>query len=95
MRAVLVLDEVDMSRHSGVMAEFRRRYLKTEILDRSLSAIITQTFEVRNASDYDDFYIVARDDVDIQIANANDFILAIAGYLAAKGVPIPPSQSGM
>ena len=71
MRAVLILDEVDMSKHSGVMAEFRRRYLKTETLDRSLSAIITQTFEVRNASDYDDFYIVARDDVDIQIANAN------------------------
>ncbi|MBR3273062.1 MAG: HEPN domain-containing protein [Clostridia bacterium] len=55
MRAVLALDEVDMSKHSGIMAEFRRRYLKTEILDRKLSATITQAFEVRNASDYDDF----------------------------------------
>lgn len=26
MRAVLALEEVDMSKHSGVMAEFRKRY---------------------------------------------------------------------
>ena len=41
MRAALALDEVDMSKHSGIMAEFRKRYLKTEILDRKLSATIT------------------------------------------------------
>ena len=89
MRAVLALNEVDMSKHSGIMAEFRRRYLKTEILDRKLSATITQAFEVRNASDYDDFYIVAREDVDLQIDKAAQFIIAIGEYLAAQGVRIP------
>jgi len=89
MRAVLALDEVDMSKHSGIMAEFRRRYLKTEILDRKLSATITQAFEVRNASDYDDFYIVAREDVDLQIDKAAQFIIAIGEYLATQGVRIP------
>ena len=29
IRAVLALEEVDMSKHGGVMAEFRKRYLKT------------------------------------------------------------------
>lgn len=89
MRAVLALDEVDMSKHSGIMAEFRRRYLKTEILDRKLSATITQAFEVRNASDYDDFYIVSREDVDLQIEKAAQFIIAIGEYLAVQGVRIP------
>ena len=89
MRAVLALDEVDMSKHSGIMAEFRRRYLKTEILDRKLSATISQAFEVRNASDYDDFYIVSREDVDLQIDKAIQFILAIGEYLAEQGVRIP------
>ena len=89
MRAVLALDEVDMSKHSGIMAEFRRRYLKTEILDRKLSATITQAFEVRNASDYDDFYIVSREDVDLQIDKVTQFIIAIGEYLAAQGVRIP------
>ena len=88
MRAVLALDEVDMSKHSGIMAEFRKRYLKTEILDRKLSATISQAFEVRNASDYDDFYIVSREDVDLQIDKAIQFIITIGAYLAAQGVRI-------
>ena len=88
MRAVLALEEVDMSKHSGVMAEFRKRYLKTEILDRKLSAIITQAFEVRNASDYDDFYIVAKEDVDLQIENAILFMRTIADYLITRGVAV-------
>ena len=88
MRAVLALEEIDMSKHSGVMAEFRKRYLKTELLDRNLSAIITQAFEVRNASDYDDFYIVAKEDVDQQIDNAIQFMRTIGNYLIAQGVAI-------
>ena len=88
MRAVLALEEVDMSKHSGVMAEFRKRYLKTELLDRNLSAIITQAFEVRNASDYDDFYIVAKEDADQQIDNAIQFMCVIGNYLIAQGVAI-------
>ena len=32
MRAVLALDGIDMKRHSGVMSEFRRLYIKTGIL---------------------------------------------------------------
>ena len=77
-----------MSKHSGVMAEFRKRYLKTEILDRNLSAIITQAFEVRNASDYDDFYIVAKEDVDLQIENAILFMRTVGNYLISQGVAI-------
>lgn len=88
MRAVLALEEVDMSKHSGVMAEFRKRYLKTEILDRKLSAIISQAFEVRNASDYDDFYIVAKEDVDIQIDHAVIFMRAVVNHLIARGVAV-------
>ena len=29
MRAVLVFDNVDSSKHSGIIAEFRRRYIKS------------------------------------------------------------------
>ena len=35
MRAVLALDGFDSKKHSGVIAEFRRKYLKTEILRES------------------------------------------------------------
>ena len=34
MRAVLAFDEIDMKHHSGIISEFRRRYIKTGILSR-------------------------------------------------------------
>ena len=41
MRAVLAYDGIDMQLHSGIISEFRKRYLKTEILDRELSKTIS------------------------------------------------------
>lgn len=32
MRAVLAFDEVDMKHHSGIISEFRKRYIKTGVL---------------------------------------------------------------
>ena len=58
MRAVLALDGFDSKKHSGIIAEFRRLYLKTEILPKELSETIDSLVEVRQGSDYDDFYIV-------------------------------------
>lgn len=35
MRAVLALDGVDMKHHSGIISEFRKRYIKTGILTQA------------------------------------------------------------
>ena len=58
MRAVLALDGFDSKKHSGVIAEFRRNYLKTELISKDLSPIIDALVEIRQGSDYDDFYVV-------------------------------------
>lgn len=60
MRAVLALDGVDMKHHSGVISEFRRRYIKTNEVDVNLSKIISRLSEMRTGSDYDDFYILSK-----------------------------------
>ena len=39
-------------------------------------------------SDYDDFYVVSKSDVDEQIKNAEQFTLAIMMFLESKGVEI-------
>ena len=44
MRAVLAFDEIDMKRHSGVISEFRRRYIKTEIFETRMSEIRRDRF---------------------------------------------------
>ena len=51
MRAVLALDGVDMTHHSGIISEFRKRYIKTGAFDTSLSGIISELSSVCEGSD--------------------------------------------
>lgn len=85
MRSVIILDEVDFSKHSGVSAYFRRQYIKTKIFDVELSDIIGEAFGIRNDSDYDDYYVISKKDVEEQIENAERFYHAVHEYL--KKIP--------
>ena len=84
MRAVLILDEFDSKKHSGIIAKFRELYLKTELFDKSFSDAITSLFRVRTASDYDDFYIVSKQDAVIQYLQAQDIVASIEKYLSKQ-----------
>lgn len=90
MRAVLILEDVpERSKHSGVIALFQQRYLKTGILDKTLSRIISDAFEVRNEADYDVSYIISKDEVLEQIRRAGIFMEALETYLKEQSVVIP------
>lgn len=84
IRALAALDHVEMRKHSGYISEFRRRYTKTGLLDMRLSDILTDAFEVRNESDYDDFFVIAKQDVEQQIEDAIFFLKSIEAYLADR-----------
>ena len=86
LRAVLALDEYDSKKHSGIISEFRLRYIKTEIFDKEISDMIEKAFKIRNKSDYQDMYIVNRNDTEIQIRNAKIIINAVEEYLKAEGI---------
>lgn len=81
MRSVLALENKDFSKHSGVSAYFRKEYIKTEIFEVELSDIISSAFDVRSNSDYDDFYVISKEEVDEQITNAIKFCNAIKEFL--------------
>jgi uncharacterized protein (UPF0332 family) len=81
MRAILALDGLDSKKHSGVIAYFRQSYLKTNLFDKLYSEIIGLAFEMRNRNDYDDFVVIARDEVDKLIANAKLFLEAVEAHL--------------
>lgn len=70
MRAVLVFDNFDSSKHSGIIAEFRRRYIKEGVFPAQISKMIGSAFTIRNASDYDDMFIASKSDTEEQIHNA-------------------------
>lgn len=84
MRAVLALDGFDSKKHSGIIAEFRKNYLKTGIITKELSPIIDALVEIRQSSDYDDFYIVSKEEVSEQLRNAEMFIGEIEEFLKTK-----------
>lgn len=58
MRSVLALVSIDFSKHSAVGAYFRKAYIKTGIFDVSMSDIISEAFDVRSDSDYNDYFAI-------------------------------------
>lgn len=81
MRGVLALEGKDFSKHSGVSAYFRKEYIKTGIFDIELSDIIKEAFDVRSDSDYDDYYLISKEEVLEQIGNAEIFYQKVNEYL--------------
>jgi len=81
MRAVLAFDEIDMKHHSGIISEFRRLYIKTGVFDTKLSTIISVLFNIRQDSDYDDFFEISKLEVEEQIANTECFLGEIKQFL--------------
>ena len=84
MRDVLVFDNFDSSKHSGVIAEFRRRYIKEGIFPTEISKMIGSAFTIRNASDYDDMFITNKNDTKEQIDNAEYVYKAIEEYISNR-----------
>jgi len=84
MRAVLALEKFDSKKHSGIIDEFRLKYIKTEIFPKEFSNIIRDAFTVRNKSDYDDFYLISKSDVIDQTENATVFLTAVETYIRAQ-----------
>jgi len=83
MRSVLALEGRDFGSHAAVISHFRKMYIKTQVFDIALSDILTVLFDVRNESDYDDFHIIAKEDVMNQLKSTKYFIQEIKKYLDA------------
>ena len=82
VRALLALDKFDLQKHSGIISYFNHNYIKTGKIEVEFSKMLTSAFKIRSDSDYKDFYIVTREDANIQLENANKFLKRIQEYLA-------------
>ncbi|MBE6639889.1 MAG: HEPN domain-containing protein [Ruminococcaceae bacterium] len=84
IRAVMALDELDFKKHSAVIAKFRELYIKTGVFDLSFSRTIGEAFDLRADCDYEDFYLVTKQEVVDQLKNAEVFLDAVQKYLNEK-----------
>lgn len=83
-RAVLALDGKDFSKHAGVISCFQKDYVKKGIFDKQFSKILMEAFQIRNKSDYDDFYVASISDAKQQLQNAENFYNEINNYINKK-----------
>ncbi len=63
IRSVLALEKKDFSKHSQLIGYFRREYVKTKIFPVEMSDIISDAFDARTDSDYDDYYVISKREV--------------------------------
>lgn len=86
VRGLLVYDEFDSKKHSGIIAFFNLNYIKSGKIEKEYSAILTGAFTIRNKTDYDDFFIASKQDAEEQIKNAELFLERIKRFLAGINV---------
>jgi len=63
-RALLALEELDSSKHSGVISLFNKHFVKTGLVQPEPAKILKVSFEKRQDSDYEDFALVTRPEVE-------------------------------
>ena len=80
-RALLSEEHIDFKKHSAVISYFRREYIKTGKFDVKFSDYIGDAFRARQYSDYEDFFIVSREEAEIQYQHAVEFVEAVKKYL--------------
>lgn len=82
VRALLAMEGQDFSKHAGVIAYFQKEFVKTGKVDRKYSKYISQAFQIRNNTDYADFFIVSAQDAKEQYEKGKEFLKVIVKYLS-------------
>ena len=86
MRAVTALVGYDSSKHSGIIAYFNQNFVKLGEFDKESSKIVKNASFLREKSDYEDFYIVSKQQAEKQIQDAKRFLVMVELYLKRKSI---------
>jgi len=73
-RALLVIKNLNSTRHSGIISLFNQHFVKTGLVDRTCGRILMNAREIREKGDYGDFYLVSKKEAEAQLKNAEIFI---------------------
>lgn len=65
----------------GVISCFQKEYIKTGEFDKKYSQYLSQAFQIRNNTDYSDFFVVSQSDAKEQFEKADEFLKVIENYL--------------
>lgn len=80
-RAVCAMESFDSKKHSGIISFFDKNFVAAGRFDKRYSRTLHQAFNIRQDSDYEDFYVASREDAETQVINACEFTNAVKAYL--------------
>lgn len=81
VRAILAMEGQDFSKHAGVISYFQKEYVKSGKFDKKYSKYISQAFQIRNNSDYADFFLVSLQDAKEQYERAVEFLDVVGAFI--------------
>ncbi len=81
LKAVLALDSVDFKRNKDVINYFNQYYIATEIFTKELGKRTGRIKNIRQNSDYDDFYLTSEEEASEQIETAKFTLELVSEYL--------------
>lgn len=88
VKALLATQEIEVSTHSGGMKQFNFNFIFRG--DGTFTAEDYQKMaraeQIRNASDYDDFYVASKEEARQQVESANYIVMKIEAYINAQNV---------
>ena len=84
IKAILALDTVDFKRHKDVVAYFNKEYVATWIFQREIGRRLGILKQLREKSDYDDFYIASKEKAEEQLETTKIILSSVEGYLTNK-----------
>ena len=81
-KALLLLDGIDVSKHSAVAAAFGREYAKTGKIDPSYHRMLLDGFEWRQKSDFDVYWLATGERTEKCRQDAEAFVAQVEKSLA-------------
>lgn len=85
MEAALLVHNVEAATHTGVIGEFSKYYLKTEIFPKELSKIIGNLFRERQTADYEYISAITLEEAEADCADADVVLSHVRQYLQEHG----------
>ena len=81
MKAVLALEEKDFKRHKDVVEYFNKMYVATGKFPKDLGRMIAKLQQLREKSDYDDFFVASIAKAEQQIMTAEKVITEVDYFI--------------
>ncbi len=82
--AVLLNEDLSLSKHSAVIATFGNSFIKTKIFPDKFHKYLIKGQNIRNMADYDTTAVISKEEAMTEIKHAQEFILFTENYLGKQ-----------